>query len=76
MVARRRIREGFRRMAIFLGVLGGLIGLLVGVFIIFALVSSAEARIAWLVVTSVCSYGICWGLVRVLGWIVEGFFAD
>ncbi len=69
-----RIREGFRRLAL---VVGGVIGgpiFLVGLFFLFG-EQSERAVGAMIVVSGLVTFAFLWGGVRLVGWIVSGFFS-
>ena len=70
-----RVREGFRRLSIVLGATGALIAVAI------MLVGKGDAPVLsnWLWLTALATVGAfvaLWLPMRVIGWIVAGFFED
>jgi hypothetical protein len=62
-------REGMRRLAIVLGLLGIPVGMLVG----YAFSEDVHRTGLGVTVGAMVGFVIAWGCVRVIGWIIDGF---
>jgi len=73
------VREGVRRLAMFLGVLGAIFGVFLSCVLIHnVLVSPAPNKWNYLlaVVLPFAAFAIPWALVRGIGWVGAGFFSN
>ena len=72
---RSGVGEGFRRLAIIVGSVCGLVGVLFGLgFGASFKVSSGMFGVGMLVGFAATFYVTGWGVIRVIGWVVAGFF--
>lgn len=67
-------QEGFRRLALLLAALAALA--LVGYVLIVIWRLPVGDEWIWLTISTAVVYGVVWAVVRVIGWVVAGFWSS